>query len=113
MKRDRVALSPEPEGLNRQAPIYARITDLLRKALLSGSIEPGAVLLEGPLAELLRATRTPVRHALRELEDEGLVSRFDGRGFLAGAPSAAPKRVTLDAAMLGIASTEPLRKTLG
>lgn len=113
MNRDRVDLSPETEELQRQAPIYARVTEVLRKAIDSGSIRPGTVLLEGHVAELLHLTRTPVRQALRELEDEGLVSRFDGRGFLAGPAGVQPQRVALDVAMLGVASAEPVRKTLG
>jgi len=113
MKRDRIELPSDADGAPRQAPLYALITDVLRTAIVSGSIEPGAVLLEGPLAELLHATRTPVRQALRDLEREGLVSRFDGRGFLAGPAGAEPKRVVLNAAMLGTAAAEPVRKTLG
>jgi DNA-binding GntR family transcriptional regulator len=113
MKRDRIELLSDAEGASRQAPLYALITDVLRKAIASGAIEPGAVLLEGPLAELLHATRTPVRQALRALEDEGVVSRFDGRGFVAGPAGIEPKRVTLNAAMLGDGAAEPVRKTLG
>lgn len=113
MKRDRIELLSDAEGAPRQAPLYALITEVLRKAIASGSIEPGAVLLEGPLAELLHATRTPVRQALRELEDEGVVSRFDGRGFVAGPAGTEPRRVTLNAAMLGDGAAEPVRKTLG
>ena len=113
MKRHRVALAAEFQDSNRQAPIYTLITEVLRKALLCQSIEAGAVLLEGPLAELLRTTRTPVRQALRELEKEGLVRRFEGRGLLAGRANVAPKRVMVTAEMLGIGEAGPLRKTLG
>lgn len=113
MKRDRIELPSDTEGASRQAPLYALITDLLRSAIVSGAIERGAVLLEGPLAELLHATRTPVRQALRDLENEGVVSRFDGRGFLAGPVGVEPRRVALSAAMLGSGASEPVRKTLG
>lgn len=113
MKRNRAALLEEPEGGTRQAPLYELISDVLRKAVTSGTIVRGSVLLEGHLAALLNATRTPVRQALRELEDEGLVSRFDGRGFIAGPAGIEPRRVTLNAAMLGIETAEPVRKTLG
>ena len=105
-------LTPIDE-LQQQAPIYARVTDLLRKAIQSGSIEEGTVLLEGHVAELMHLTRTPVRQALRELEDEGLVSRFNGRGFLAGPAGVLPLRIALDEAMLGVESAEPVRKKLG
>ena len=89
------------------------MTDLLRKAIQSGSIEEGTVLLEGHVAELMSLTRTPVRQALRELEDEGVVSRFKGRGFLAGPSGVVPQRIALDAAMLGVGSANPVRKKLG
>lgn len=113
MNRDRIDLPPPTEESQRQAPIYARVTGMLRNAIGTGTIKPGTVLLEGHVAELLRLTRTPVRQALRELEEEGLVCRFDGRGFLAGPAGVLPRRVSLDVAMLGVASADPVRKTLG
>lgn len=105
---------PELESSHRQAPIYEVITNMLRRALQDGSIEEGTVLLEGHVADLLGSTRTPVRQALRELEYEGLVHRFNGRGVLAGAAGVEPRRVSLSAEMLGIKnSDEAVRKTLG
>lgn len=96
------------------SPIYARISEVLRSAIASGSIPKGAVLLEGPVADILHVTRTPVRQALRDLESEGLVQRFDGRGFLAGPKGVEPSRITLTAATLGLDSgATPVRKTLG
>lgn len=109
-----VVTEPDVDGTHHQAPIYALITDMLRRAIQDGSIEGGTVLLEGHVAEILGSTRTPVRQALRELEVEGLVSRFDGRGLLAGPAGIEPRRVTLSPAMVGIKSSdEPVRKTLG
>lgn len=66
-----------------------------------GGLPPGAVLLEGPIAELVDSSRTPVRRALAALEREGLVRRFDGRGVLVGG-TGAPLRIALTAAMLGL-----------
>lgn len=113
-KAGSVMAKPEVDGSHRQAPIYTLITDMLRRAIQGGSIEQGMVLLEGHVAEILGSTRTPVRQALRELEEEGLVSRFDGRGLVAGPAGVEPRRVALNAAMLGTHSAaEPVRKTLG
>ncbi|WP_325342010.1 GntR family transcriptional regulator [Xylophilus sp.] len=96
------------------SPLYARVTGVLQQALVNGSIPTGAVLLEGHIADILRVTRTPVRHALQELEAAGLLSRFEGRGLVAGPSGTAPRRVALTAAMLGVdAAAEPVRKTLG
>lgn len=104
----------DAEHPSRQAPLYAFIGEMLRKAIHDGKIENGAVLLEGHVAAILKSTRTPVRQALQALEEEGLVSRFEGRGFVAGAPGTTPRRITLDAAMLSFEPTgEPIRKTMG
>ncbi len=103
--------SPETSA---STPLYARIADMLRQALAGGALPPGMVLLEGPLSELLRVTRNPVRQALRELENEGLVARFDGRGMLAGGASETPLRQPLTPAMLGLGDeSEPVRKAQG
>lgn len=99
---------------HRRMPIYSLIADMLRKAIRDGSIEHGTVLLEGPIADILGSTRAPVRQALKELESAGLVCRFDGRGVLAGPTGTTPKRIPLDAAILGVSTTgEAVRKSQG
>ncbi|MDF3838501.1 GntR family transcriptional regulator [Cupriavidus basilensis] len=104
----------EADEAHRHAPIYAVMIELLRKAIVEGSLAQGTVLLEGHLAEILRSTRSPVRQALRELEADGLVSRFEGRGFVAGPAGTAPMRIPLAPAMLGVESAPDVaRKTLG
>lgn len=85
-----------------QSPIYARVTEVLRAAIRQERIPVGTVLLEGHIADLLKITRTPVRQALRELEDSGLVRRFKGRGVLTGSEDLPPLRIPLTPAMLGI-----------
>jgi DNA-binding GntR family transcriptional regulator len=98
----------------RQAPVYVRIAEVLRKAIRERHIEAGAVILEGPVADILQSTRTPVRQALRELEAQGLIGRFDGRGYVAGAPGTQPRRVALTPAMFGVeGEVHPVRKALG
>lgn len=110
----RAAPLKEMGGQNRQSSIYARVTDVLRNAIQGGLVTPGAILLEGHVADILSVTRTPVRQALRALESEGVVRRFDGRGFLAGSDSAEPCRITLTASMLGLGHAPvPVRKTPG
>jgi len=66
-----------------QAPRYAKIQESLRDAILSQRLPPSLVLLEGPLARMYGTSRGPVRKALELLHQEGLISRFEGRGFLA------------------------------
>jgi DNA-binding GntR family transcriptional regulator len=50
----------------------------LRKAILSGPMRPGTVLVQEQLAEQLGISRTPVRDALDRLANEGLVVRSPG-----------------------------------
>ena len=52
----------------------------LRSGILNGEIAPGTRLLEIPLATELGVSRGPVREALRQLEQEGLVEFFPHRG---------------------------------
>jgi DNA-binding GntR family transcriptional regulator len=52
----------------------------LRNGILAGDIAPGTRLLEVPLATELGVSRGPVREALRQLEQEGLVEFYPHRG---------------------------------
>jgi DNA-binding GntR family transcriptional regulator len=52
---------------------------ILREAIATGRLKPGARVLESELATLLDMSRTPVREAIATLEAEGLVS-IDGAG---------------------------------
>ena len=83
---------------------YELIADVLRDNLKSGRLPAGFVLLEGPIADLMQSSRAPVQMALRILEDEKLISRFDGRGFVAGplGPDSVPIRGELSALDLQI-----------
>lgn len=49
--------------------------DQLRSEIVAGVFEPGAQLVELVLAEKYGTSRTPVREALRRLEQDGLVER--------------------------------------
>ena len=69
-------------ALDRAEPQYAAIERAIEAAIASGSLQPGAVLLEGPIAAVFGTSRTPVRTALSELSERGTLRRFDGRGFM-------------------------------
>jgi DNA-binding GntR family transcriptional regulator len=53
---------------------------LLRDAIASGRLKPGARVLESELAALLDMSRTPIREAIAALEADGLVSVDGARG---------------------------------
>lgn len=54
----------------------------LRSGILNGEIPPGTRLLEIPLATERGVSRAPVREALRQLEQEGLVEFLPHRGAI-------------------------------
>lgn len=49
--------------------------ELMKTAITTGEIAPGAPLVEAALAEWCQVSRTPVREALTRLEQDGLVIR--------------------------------------
>jgi DNA-binding GntR family transcriptional regulator len=49
----------------------------LRQDIIEGELAPGRPLVEAALAARYRVSRTPVREALRRLEQDGLVERVD------------------------------------
>lgn len=53
--------------------IHTQVTNVLRKAIVSGEFELGEKLSETALAQKLGISRTPVREALKQLQQEGLV----------------------------------------
>ena len=63
---------------------YEIAEDVLRGNIEDSTLPLGVVLLEGPIAEILQISRAPVQRALQALESEGLVHRFNGRGYLVG-----------------------------
>jgi DNA-binding GntR family transcriptional regulator len=77
------------------SPLYETIYDVLREHIVDGSFPPGLVLGEALVARAFQASRVPAGVALRRLHREGLVSDFDGRGYLAGMGTAAPVRLEL------------------
>ena len=56
------------------------IVDLIRDATLRGDIDLGQHLPEQELAEQMGVSRIPIREAMRQLEQEGLVVRIPNRG---------------------------------
>jgi DNA-binding GntR family transcriptional regulator len=60
--------------------LSARIADEIRKAVLSGEMRPGMRVRQELLATKFGASRIPVREALRQLENEGLVVLAPNRG---------------------------------
>lgn len=70
--------NPLPRVLPRN--LSHEVYTILRTAILTHDIEPGARLLEADLASELGVSRAPVREAIRMLEHEGLLESLPRRG---------------------------------
>jgi DNA-binding GntR family transcriptional regulator len=74
----RAVPSPKPP---QKGPLGGTAYDRILKAVVSGDYEPGARILEDEIAAQLSISRTPVREALRRLEDEGILIHEPHRGM--------------------------------
>ena len=70
----------QPIDLDTYQPLREAVCETLRDAIRTGILEPGERLMEVQLAEELGISRTPVREAIRKLEQEGYVIMMPRRG---------------------------------
>ena len=70
-----LGLINKPESLAKIA--YTRI----KRSILDGEIKPGEITNEMSLAKMLGISRTPIREALLELSNQGLVTFLPRRGI--------------------------------
>ncbi|VXB97630.1 MULTISPECIES: GntR family transcriptional regulator [unclassified Pseudomonas] len=90
-----------------------QLFELIATSIRKGRLKSGTLLLEGPLADLFGVSRSPVRQALLNLHQAGLVCTFDGRGYLVGAQPGKVLRRTLEASDFKLTDdrTQAPRKT--
>jgi DNA-binding GntR family transcriptional regulator len=60
--------------------LRTRVLEMLRAAIITGKLKPGDHLKEIELAEQMSVSRSPVREALRQLEQEDLVEAIPNQG---------------------------------
>lgn len=65
---------PEIAQIDRAQPIPDQVYRLLRQSIITLRLPPGATIVEKQITDQLGISRTPVRDALRQLVDEGLVN---------------------------------------
>jgi DNA-binding GntR family transcriptional regulator len=89
-----------------RAPLGSTVADILRNAILDGSLKPGEPIYEKTLSEQLSMSRSPIREALITLENEGLVVGRLNKAVTVRKPSADEiKQIyTIRAALEGIAA---------
>jgi DNA-binding GntR family transcriptional regulator len=63
-----------------QIPLRLQIADRIRKAIVSGKLRPGTVIVETALAEQMNVSRAPIREAIQILEADGLVETAAYKG---------------------------------
>ena len=111
--------SADPDALQRLAgrhqtgyrSVGVMAYDILRDAILSGTLVPGQKLRQETLAETIGVSRLPVRSALIQLEADGLVEFHERRGAVVKSLSAEQAREVYDIRIL--LEVEALRRSMG
>lgn len=67
-------------NMNAYLPLRDVVFNTLREAILKGELKPGERLMELQLASKLGVSRTPIREAIRMLEQEGLAVTMPRKG---------------------------------
>jgi len=65
----------------RAASLRENVAELLVEKILSGKFEPGDRLNESALSRQLQVSRAPIREALQQLQEQGLVVNQPRRGM--------------------------------
>src|SRR5690349_25097652 len=78
MSVDLDGLAVDAAKLYRTTP--AVVADVLREAILDGTLQGGQPLRQEELASKFGLSRGPIREALRQLEGEGLIVFYPYRG---------------------------------
>ena len=75
-------------SLSSDIPLYTQLVGIIKRHISSGALAVGELLpSEAELCRALDISRTTVRQAIGELEEEGLVVRKRGKGTFVADPS--------------------------
>jgi DNA-binding GntR family transcriptional regulator len=66
----------------QEIPVRNDVYTYLRNAILEEKLKPGDRVVERKIAEDLQVSRTPIREAIRKLEQEGLLNHSPQRGVV-------------------------------
>ena len=85
-----VSAAPQADQVFRRmriAPAYKAVSAEIERIIVSGELEPGAPLpTEQELAQQFGVNRSTLREAIRQVEQEGLVERREGRRLFVAMP---------------------------
>ncbi len=68
--------------MNSKKPISEEVYEKIKMKILKNILVPGERLIELELAEDLSVSRTPVREALKQLEQDGLITYYPRKGSI-------------------------------
>jgi DNA-binding GntR family transcriptional regulator len=72
----------------KQEPFHDQVYNIIRSEIVAGQVKAGERILETQIAERLSVSRTPVREALRRLQQERILVSLPGGGLQVFLPSA-------------------------
>lgn len=65
------------DSVIKNMPFHLQVYQILRESILTGKFHPSERLLEAKLSQELGVSRSPIREAMRMLEQDGLVVTLD------------------------------------
>jgi DNA-binding GntR family transcriptional regulator len=94
-------------------PLYEIVYRVLHAHIAERKLPEGLVLLEGPIAEVFEVSRAPVNRALRRLHEEGVIQRFEGRGYLVPGRAGETQPLRVDVREAGLTLPATIGEELG
>lgn len=73
----------EGNNFSNSFSLTDEIVDIIRERILKGEYKIGEKIKENQIATELRVSRTPIREAFKQLENEGLIDYIPNRGCFA------------------------------
>jgi DNA-binding GntR family transcriptional regulator len=72
----------EPQLFDRAVPrtLRTEVVGMIRNAIVTGKLRPGERLKESVIADQMSVSRSPVREAFRQLEQEDLITSIPNQG---------------------------------
>jgi DNA-binding GntR family transcriptional regulator len=104
------AVSPAQQSSGPPPTLRAHVVKMLSAGILSGKYKPGDRLNESQIARELSISRIPVREALSQLQEQGLVQNRERRGMFV--TDIGPEEVQQLSSLRVVLETEALRLVL-
>jgi DNA-binding GntR family transcriptional regulator len=82
-----VNVESDPLAINLSRRMGDEVYTRLRDAIVTGYLAPGARVIERDLTDRLKVSRTPIRDALKQLEQERLIVCYPHKGCFVRVPT--------------------------